>query len=68
MVSHDPRVIETFCGRALLLEGGRILTVGAGPEVVARYHSLLQRSHTGAQSELVPAQAAGDLRGSISVP
>jgi ABC-2 type transport system ATP-binding protein len=68
MVSHDPRVIETFCGRALLLEGGRIVAVGPGPEIVARYHSLLQRSQTGAPSELVAARAGGDLRGSISVP
>jgi len=41
LVSHDPRTIATFCDRALLLEGGRILMAGRAPEVAEAYLSLL---------------------------
>jgi ABC-2 type transport system ATP-binding protein len=41
IVSHSPRVIETFCDRALLIEGGRIVLDGPASEVAARYVSLL---------------------------
>ncbi len=37
MVSHDPRTIATFCDRALLLDGGRIIAEGTGADVSARY-------------------------------
>jgi ABC-2 type transport system ATP-binding protein len=37
MVSHDPRTIATFCDRALLLEGGRVIAEGPGAQVAARY-------------------------------
>jgi ABC-type polysaccharide/polyol phosphate transport system ATPase subunit len=41
LVSHDPRIISTFCPRALLLERGRVLIDGTGTEVVERYLKLL---------------------------
>ncbi len=41
IVSHDPRVITTFCDRALLLDGGRIVLDGAAREVAERYVSML---------------------------
>src|SRR5207248_337444 len=41
IVSHDPRIIETFCDRALLLEGGRIVVECRSREVAERYVSLL---------------------------
>jgi ABC-2 type transport system ATP-binding protein len=41
IVSHDPRVIETFCDRALLIEDGRIVLDGPAAEVAGRYVSLL---------------------------
>jgi ABC-type polysaccharide/polyol phosphate transport system ATPase subunit len=41
LVSHDPRTIATFCDRALLLEGGRIVTAGPAAEVAESYLSLL---------------------------
>jgi ABC-2 type transport system ATP-binding protein len=41
IVSHDPRVIETSCDRALLLEEGRIMFGGPAREVAARYVSML---------------------------
>jgi ABC-type polysaccharide/polyol phosphate transport system ATPase subunit len=37
LVSHDPRVIETFCDRALLLERGQVVVEGPAAEVAARY-------------------------------
>lgn len=41
MVSHDPRIISTFCDRALLLDGGRIVMDGATSDVTDRYVSML---------------------------
>lgn len=41
LVSHDPRTITAFCDRALLLEGGRIVTAGPAEAVAARYVSML---------------------------
>ena len=37
IVSHDPRIIRTFCQRAVLLEGGRIVGEGPGEEIAADY-------------------------------
>ncbi len=37
LVSHDPRVVETFCTRAVLLDGGRIAASGSGIEIAQRY-------------------------------
>jgi ABC-type polysaccharide/polyol phosphate transport system ATPase subunit len=41
MVSHDPRVISTFCPRGLLLDGGRVVADAAGTEIARRYLELL---------------------------
>jgi ABC-type polysaccharide/polyol phosphate transport system ATPase subunit len=41
VVSHEPRVIHTFCDRALLLDAGRIVEVGAGPEIASLYTARL---------------------------
>jgi len=37
VVSHDLRVVRTFCQRALLLEAGRIVAAGPADEVADRY-------------------------------
>jgi ABC-type polysaccharide/polyol phosphate transport system ATPase subunit len=37
LVSHEPRIVSTFCTRALLLEGGSIVLDASGSEVVAEY-------------------------------
>jgi ABC-type polysaccharide/polyol phosphate transport system ATPase subunit len=37
LVSHDPRVIQTFCTRAILMESGRIVAEGSGHEIARRY-------------------------------
>jgi ABC-type polysaccharide/polyol phosphate transport system ATPase subunit len=41
IVSHDPRVVRTFCDRALLLDGGRVAFEGSGEAVADRYMTLL---------------------------
>jgi ABC-type polysaccharide/polyol phosphate transport system ATPase subunit len=41
IVSHDPRIISTFCDRALLLEGGRIVSEGPAADVAERYVAML---------------------------
>ena len=40
IVSHDPRVVRTFCNRALLLDGGRVVFEGSGEAVAERYTTL----------------------------
>ncbi len=41
IVSHDPRIIATFCDRALLLDAGRVTMEGTAREVAERYVSTL---------------------------
>jgi ABC-2 type transport system ATP-binding protein len=41
IVSHDPRIIATFCDRALLLDAGRIVFEGPARDVADRYLSTL---------------------------
>src|SRR5262249_6096318 len=41
IVSHDARIIGTFCDRALLLDGGRIVADGPSQDVVGRYLAAL---------------------------
>jgi ABC-type polysaccharide/polyol phosphate transport system ATPase subunit len=41
MVSHDPRIISTFCPRALLLDEGRVVADGSGADVARQYLELL---------------------------
>lgn len=41
IVSHDARVIATFCDRALLLDEGRVAFEGAARDVAERYVSTL---------------------------
>ena len=47
IVSHDPKIIETFCARAVLLEAGRIVAEGSGTAVSAAYLRLLTDSRDG---------------------
>ena len=41
VVSHSPHVIEEFCERALLLDGGRIVSDGPARQIASQYVSLL---------------------------
>jgi ABC-2 type transport system ATP-binding protein len=47
VVSHEPRVIRSFCHRALLLEGGRIVAEGPPDLVVDSYLAALERPAPG---------------------
>jgi len=42
IVSHDPRIIVSFCERAVLLDAGRIVVEGTPRQVADRYVSLAQ--------------------------
>ncbi len=42
-VSHDPRLIQRFCNRALWLETGRTVMCGPAREVVTAYQAFCQR-------------------------
>jgi ABC-type polysaccharide/polyol phosphate transport system ATPase subunit len=44
IVSHDPRVIATYCDRALLLDAGRVAFEGPARDVAAHYVSTLTRA------------------------
>ena len=48
MVSHEPRVITTFCDRALLLEGGRIRMNDRPDRVLSAYLAMLAAPSTSA--------------------
>jgi len=39
LVSHDPRVVSSFCSRAILMDAGRVVLEGSGQEIAARYLS-----------------------------
>ena len=41
LVSHDPRIISTFCSRALLLDNGHIVMDGPSSDVADRYVKML---------------------------
>jgi ABC-type polysaccharide/polyol phosphate transport system ATPase subunit len=41
LVSHDPRIIATFCDRAVLMERGRITRTGTGREIATMYQQHL---------------------------
>src|SRR5207249_1739025 len=44
IVSHDPRIIATFCERALLLDGGRVMVEGTARTVADQYISMLTQA------------------------
>jgi len=51
LVSHDPGTVASFCSRAVLIEGGRILVEGTGADVADAYMGVA----TGATQVGVPA-------------
>jgi ABC-type polysaccharide/polyol phosphate transport system ATPase subunit len=44
IVSHDPRIVATFSDRALLLDGGRIVSEGPSEAIAEQYLSTLTPS------------------------
>jgi ABC-2 type transport system ATP-binding protein len=47
VVSHDVRTITTFCHRALLLDGGRIVAEGDGDRICKAYLALMESTRGG---------------------
>jgi ABC-type polysaccharide/polyol phosphate transport system ATPase subunit len=42
LVSHEPRAVAEFCGRGLLIDGGRLILDDTGDRVAAAYTRLMQ--------------------------
>src|SRR5262249_60643748 len=42
-VSHEPKLVQRFCARALWLEQGRVAMVGDAKEVVTSYQAFCER-------------------------
>jgi len=41
LVSHDPKTVATFCDRAILIDGGRIIAEGSGASIGEQYLQVL---------------------------
>lgn len=54
LVSHDPRLVTTFCDRALLLDRGRVAVAGRPERVVEAYGRLVQGEIPLAAEDAVP--------------
>jgi len=60
-VTHDMGAVERFCHRAMLLERGRIVTIGRPHEVAARYLELNFARQAGRRSDgMESPERAGD--------
>jgi len=57
VVSHDPAVIKTLCGRALLLDGGRLIQDGPPDRVLDYYNALIAKRE--ANQEILQAEVDG---------
>jgi lipopolysaccharide transport system ATP-binding protein len=44
LVSHDARIVSTFCDRAVLIDGGHVVMDAPAPEVAARYMTMLTQA------------------------
>ena len=56
LVSHDPTAVKTLCGRALLLDGGRLIQDGPPDLVLDHYNALIAKRE--ANQEILQAEAA----------
>ena len=56
-VSHDPTAVKTLCGRALLLDSGRLIQDGSPDRVLDYYNALIAKRE--ASREILQAEAAG---------
>jgi ABC-type polysaccharide/polyol phosphate transport system ATPase subunit len=45
LVSHDPRIVSTFCDRAILMDAGQIVAEGPGAEIAAQYLTSMSSRH-----------------------
>lgn len=64
LVSHNLRTVESLCGRALWLQGGRIRERGDVPSVVAAYtNAVNQAMRDGVESHTTPSRrGSGEVR------
>lgn len=56
-VSHDPTAVKTLCGRALLLDEGRLIQDGPPDRVLDYYNAMIAKRE--ASREILQAEAAG---------
>jgi lipopolysaccharide transport system ATP-binding protein len=56
-VSHDPTAVRTLCGRALLLDAGRLIQDGPPDQVLDYYNALIAKRE--ANREILQAEAEG---------
>lgn len=63
-VSHSGATVVELCDRAILLDGGELLSVGKPGEVVSRYQKLLYAPAS--ERQRVRADIAAGLQGSVS--
>lgn len=56
-VSHDPTAVKTLCGRALLLDEGRLIQDGAPDRVLDYYNAMIAKRE--ANREILQSEAAG---------
>lgn len=58
-VTHSTSLVTSHCGRAILLDGGQLITAGDPARVVDRYYDLLFESTNGAPSASDKPSIAG---------
>ena len=56
-VSHDPTAVKTLCGRALLLDEGRLIQDGPPDRVLDYYNAMIAKRE--ANREILQSEAAG---------
>ncbi|HYB42106.1 MAG TPA: ABC transporter ATP-binding protein [Candidatus Methylomirabilis sp.] len=57
LVSHDATAVKTLCGRALLLEGGRLIQDGPPDRVLDYYNAMIAKRE--ASQDILRAESAG---------
>src|SRR5712691_4153343 len=55
IVSHDPRIIATFCDRAVLLDGARVVVEGPARTVADRYVAMLTQASREVSGAISPS-------------
>ncbi len=58
LVTHDAGTVESFCDRALWLDGGRLQADGAPAEVIARYRASIAARELAGSSNAGPIAAS----------
>jgi len=58
-VTHNAKLVETYCQRAVLMNGGEVYAQGTVEEILPIYHNLMEDDELYAQKKFsAPAQAA----------